>query len=93
VRRLLDNAGTPRAEVADDRVTAQRLNPGEESGPGGPLVWREIEIELADSADSAGSALLTAAGQLLRDAGARPARSASKLGRLLSTEDRGSGAV
>jgi inorganic triphosphatase YgiF len=46
-----------------------------------PLVWREIEVE----AGEAGSAdLLTAAGKLLKEAGARPARSASKLGRLLA---------
>jgi inorganic triphosphatase YgiF len=81
VRRLLDNAGTPRAEVADDRVTAQRLDQGE---PVAPLVWREIEVELAGPDDPAARALLSAAGQLLRDAGARPARSASKLGRLLT---------
>jgi inorganic triphosphatase YgiF len=92
VRRLLDNAGTPRAEVADDRVTAQRLAPsdGGQGDSAAPLVWREIEVELAGPDDSAARALLSAAGQLLRDAGARPARSASKLGRLLSTEDRGS---
>jgi inorganic triphosphatase YgiF len=81
VRRLLDNAGTPRAEVADDRVTAQRLDQGESAAP---LVWREIEVELAGPDDSAARNLLSAAGRLLRDAGARPARSASKLGRLLT---------
>jgi hypothetical protein len=91
VRRLTSNAGTVLAEIADDQVTARRLPAG--TGPAGseqagteqagtePLVWREIEVE----AGEAGSAdLLTAAGKLLKEAGARPARSASKLGRLLA---------
>jgi CYTH domain len=96
VRRLTSNAGTVLAEIADDQVTARRLPAG--TGPAGtgqagtgpagtepaaaePLVWREIEVE-AGEAGSAG--LLTAAGKLLKEAGARPARSASKLGRLLA---------
>lgn len=76
VRRLSDIAGTPVAEVADDHVTAQRLTPS----PGAPLSWREIEVELLPGAPDD---LLPAAGALLREAGARPARSASKLGRVL----------
>jgi hypothetical protein len=96
VRRLTSNTGAVLAEVADDQVTARRLpggtGPGStgpgDAGPGDagpvstePLVWREIEVE-AGEAGSAG--LLTAAGKLLQEAGARPARSASKLGRLLA---------
>jgi CYTH domain len=91
VRRLTSNTGALLAEIADDQVTARRLpggtGPGD-AGPGNaglvstaPLVWREIEVE-AGEAGSAG--LLTAAGKLLQEAGARPARSASKLGRLLA---------
>lgn len=76
VRRLLDHAGTPRAEVADDHVTAQRL-----SADSAAVTWREIEIELIGPEPPG---LLAAASKLLTTAGARPARSASKLGRLLS---------
>ena len=45
--------------------------------------WREIEVELVEGAKVGG--LLEAAGQALREAGARPSASASKLGRLLGT--------
>ncbi|HTX28736.1 MAG TPA: CYTH domain-containing protein [Streptosporangiaceae bacterium] len=77
---LTSPAGEALAEVADDRVTATRL--GEPSDE--PLTWREIEVEaIADGA--AASGLLEAAGQVLRDAGARRSASASKLGRLLGT--------
>jgi inorganic triphosphatase YgiF len=77
---LTSPAGEALAEVADDRVTATRL--GEPSDE--PLTWREIEVEaIADG--PAASGLLEAAGQALRDAGARRSASASKLGRLLGT--------
>jgi inorganic triphosphatase YgiF len=76
---LTDRAGEPLAEVADDLVTATRLDePGAE-----PVTWREIEVEAAEGAEVAG--LLEAAGQALRKAGARRSLSASKLGRLLGT--------
>jgi inorganic triphosphatase YgiF len=72
---LTDQAGEPLAEVADDRVTATRL-----AEPGGePLTWREIEVELTGPAPG----LLEAAGQALRQAGARRSSSSSKLARLL----------
>lgn len=68
--------GAPVAEIADDTVTARRLG----SGAGGdPLIWREIEIEVEEAGSPAGEA---AAWRLL-EAGARPARSASKLARVL----------
>jgi inorganic triphosphatase YgiF len=73
VRYLTGLDGSALGEVADDAVTARRL-PGD--GTAG-LAWREIEVESGD-AD-----LLAAAGALLTEAGARPARSASKLGHLL----------
>ena len=44
--------------------------------------WHEIEVELV----SGPSAVLEAAGNLLREAGARPSASASKLGRLLAAD-------
>ena len=76
---LTGQADEPLAEVADDLVTARRLDePGAE-----PMTWREIEVEAAEGAEVAG--LLEAAGQALRKAGARRSASASKLGRLLGT--------
>jgi inorganic triphosphatase YgiF len=80
VVRLTGQAGEPLAEVADDRVTATRLDQ-----PGGePATWREIEVEaLAQGPGALG--LLEAAGQALRQAGARRSSSASKLGRLLGS--------
>ena len=74
---LTGQAGEPLAEIADDLVTATRLDqPG-----AAPMRWREIEVEAAEGADAAG--LLEAAGQALREAGARPSSAASKLARLL----------
>ena len=76
---LTGQADEPLAEVADDLVTARRLDvPGAE-----PMTWREIEVEAAEGAEVAG--LLEAAGRALREAGARRSASASKLGRLLGT--------
>ena len=76
---LTGKAGEPLAEVADDLVTATRLDePGAE-----PMRWREIEVEAAEGARVGG--VLEAAGQALRQAGAQPSASASKLGRLLGT--------
>jgi inorganic triphosphatase YgiF len=75
---LTDRTGEPLAEVADDQVTATRLDrPGAE-----PVMWREVEVESL-TPDPGAPGLLEAAGQALRRAGARPSSSASKLGRLL----------
>jgi inorganic triphosphatase YgiF len=75
---LTGPAGEGLAEVADDRVTARRLDqPGTE-----PQTWREIEIE-ALSSDPQIPGLLKAAGRALREAGARRSASSSKLGRVL----------
>lgn len=73
VRLLTGPDGTSLGEVADDAVTATRVPAGATAA----LSWREIEVESADQD------VLEAAGQLLAGAGARPARSASKLGHLL----------
>jgi inorganic triphosphatase YgiF len=75
---LTSQAGQPLAEIADDRVTATRLD---QQGSQ-PLIWREIEVE-ALTDDPGVSGLLEATGQVLRQAGARRSPSASKLGRLL----------
>ena len=76
---LTGQAGEPLAEVADDLVTAIRLDEPRAE----PMRWREIEVEAAEGAKVGG--LLEAAGQALREAGARRSPSASKLGRLLGT--------
>ena len=74
---LASQAGEPLAEVADDLVTAARLDePGAE-----PMRWREIEVEAVEGAKSEG--VLEAAGQALREAGAIRSTAASKLSRLL----------
>ncbi|MGR6317287.1 CYTH and CHAD domain-containing protein [Micromonospora soli] len=61
-RRLLDGAGRPLAEVAEDSVEAQDLVSGERQA------WHEIEVELVDGDE----ALLDAVEARLREAGARP---------------------
>ena len=76
---LADRAGKPLAEVADDLVTAARLDePGAE-----PMRWREIEVEAVEGAQA--EDVLEAAGQALRESGARRSTAASKLSRLLGT--------
>ena len=72
-------SGVPLVEVADDRVTAIRF--GEPDS--GPMTWREIEVE-ALSSDSAAAAMLETVGTVLREAGARPSASGSKLARVLN---------
>jgi inorganic triphosphatase YgiF len=76
---LTSRAGEPLVEVADDLVTATRLDEPRAE----PMRWREIEVEVVEGAKVGG--LLEAAGQALREAGARRSPSASKLGRLLGT--------
>jgi len=71
-------AGNALAEVADDRVTAIRF--GETDSR--PMSWREIEVE-AKSPDA--TDLLETIGKALREAGARPSASGSKLARVLGT--------
>ena len=71
-------SGVPLVEVADDRVTAIRF--GEPDS--GPMTWREIEVE-ALSPDSEAAAMLESVGTMLREAGARPSASGSKLARVM----------
>jgi inorganic triphosphatase YgiF len=75
VRRLIGPAGEVLAEAADDSVSARRLVPQRPE-----MRWREVEVELVTGQPS----LLEPAGKLLQEAGARPSRSASKLGRVLA---------
>ena len=72
-------SGAPLVEVADDLVTAIRF--GEPDS--GPMTWREIEVE-ALSSDSGAAAMLESVGTVLREAGARPSASGSKLARVLN---------
>jgi inorganic triphosphatase YgiF len=77
---LTGEAGEPLAEVADDLVTASRLDqPGSE-----PMRWREIEVEAAEGNADA-PAVLEAVGRELLKAGATRSTSSSKLGRVLGT--------
>jgi inorganic triphosphatase YgiF len=77
---LTRDDGRTVAEVADDMVTARRLN-GASGGAGQPLRWREVEVEVPEPEPD----LQRAAADLLRAAGARPSGEASKLSRLLSS--------
>jgi inorganic triphosphatase YgiF len=78
VVRVAARTGDASVEVADDRVTAIRF--GEPDSE--PMTWREIEVEVMSS-DSGAAALLETVGQALREAGARPSASGSKLARVL----------
>jgi CHAD domain-containing protein len=82
VHHLLGPGGSRLAEVADDRVT----------GETGSAVsaWREIEVELLDGDRE----VLEAVAARLREAGATPSGSSSKLARLLDLrgDDDGEGA-
>jgi CHAD domain-containing protein len=73
--RVLDADGNLVVEVADDRVNATTL--GEEARLSS---WREIEVELGPAGDEA---VLVAAGDLLRRAGAEPWSGGIKLDRAL----------
>ncbi|MFD0684166.1 CYTH and CHAD domain-containing protein [Actinomadura fibrosa] len=92
VVRLLDGNGAMLAEVADDLVTGRDVRGAvgapeivangavpvaDEPAPG--VRWREVEVELGEGTPE----LLKAVGKRLRKAGARRAKSSSKLGRLL----------
>jgi CHAD domain-containing protein len=71
VWRLVGRKGKPLAEVADDRVSARRLDKSTVDE------WRELEVELADPAAVQGM------DRALRNAGLRRARHRSKLARVL----------
>ena len=72
-------SGDPLVEVADDLVTGIRLGAGDTE----PMKWREIEVE-ALSPGSGAAAMLESVGKVLREAGARPSASGSKLARVLN---------
>ena len=73
-RRLIDDEGVVLAEVADDQVAASIPDTG-----GGPVTWREIEVELI-----AGDAeVLSRVGKRLIKAGAERTARTSKLSKLI----------
>ena len=73
---LLDDDGHVLAEVADDRVSAQR-----QQEPATADSWREIEVELAGG----DSALLLAVDDTLRQHGLHPSARSAKLERVLGS--------
>ena len=75
VTNLLDPAGQVLAEVADDRVTANR-----EDDPSSAASWREVEVELAGG----DSDLLAAVDTVLREHGITVSARSAKLERVLS---------
>jgi CHAD domain-containing protein len=77
LRHLLDADGTLLAELAVDKVTAERL-----SGGGGTAHWTEIEVELAVGT---GPGFLDAVEEVLTQAGIRRAPGPSKLARALAS--------
>jgi inorganic triphosphatase YgiF len=77
---LAGPAGQALLEVADDLVTAVRFGQAGRE----PMRWREIEVEVLSPGDEA-TALLETVGTVLREAGARPSASGSKLARVLGT--------
>ncbi|MBW8482035.1 CYTH and CHAD domain-containing protein [Actinomadura parmotrematis] len=90
---LLDEAGRPLAEIADDLVTGRDLREtsavvftpedgAETGGADGALRWREVEVELKGGSPD----VLKAVGKRLKRAGASRSGSASKLSRVLATE-------
>ena len=73
-------SGAPLVEVADDLVTAVRLGEPDR----GPMTWREIEVEALSPDSGAAAAMLESVGTVLREAGARPSASGSKLARVMN---------
>ena len=73
-------SGAPLVEVADDRVTAIRFGQPDSE----PMTWREIEVEALSPDSETAAAMLETVGKVLREAGARPSASGSKLARVLN---------
>jgi inorganic triphosphatase YgiF len=73
-------SGAPLVEVADDRVTAIRFGQPDSE----PMTWREIEVEALSPDSETAVAMLETVGKVLREAGARPSASGSKLARVLN---------
>ncbi|MEC4014842.1 CYTH and CHAD domain-containing protein [Streptomyces sp. H27-D2] len=85
VRHLLDADGALIAELAVDRVGAQRLSP-DGQGVGEQVRWAEVEVELADGGDPR---VLDGIEARLVASGLRPASAPSKLARALAETEPG----
>jgi len=82
VTRLLDEDGDQIAELADDRVRAQRLD---DEAPETPRTWREVEVETVDGVDAqTAHELFAALDGRFAAVGAGPAAVSSKLARGLA---------
>ncbi len=77
---LEDDEGRVLAEVADDRVTAERVDPVDDAAAASS--WREWEVEL----EAGGRPLLGEVASLLLEAGATESSWGSKLARTLGVE-------
>lgn len=79
VTRLLDEDDDQVAELADDRVVAQRLDA---DAPSTPRTWREVEVEVVDGVDDqVAHELFRSLDGRFAAVGAAPAAVASKLAR------------
>ncbi|SBN62826.1 CYTH domain-containing protein [Curtobacterium sp. 9128] len=82
VTRLLDEDGDQVAELADDRVSAQRLDA---DAPADPRTWREVEVETVEGVDpQIAHEFLGSLDGRFAAVGAGPAAVASKLARGLA---------
>lgn len=77
LHRLLDEDGTPLAEIVVDSVTALQLRDG-----GAPRRWREVEVELVEGDER----LLARVARWLTKRGAEPSLSSSKLARAVELD-------
>jgi CHAD domain-containing protein len=85
VIELLDGSGTGLVELADDAVETEVLGEvGVAGGTGGPTAWRELEVELLSGDEDT----VRLAAARLTKAGARTAKSPSKLSSALAAGGR-----
>ena len=84
VRRLVDPTGQVLVEVADDRVTGQRIAgvAGQDEAPAEMTTWRAIEVEVVHGPPR----LLTDVDAPLRERGLTPAPAVSPVVRMLGAE-------
>ena len=76
---------TPLAEFCNDNVTAWSAAAAEDAEADAEQKWREWELELVSTGETANTELLDRLSNRLLDAGARPAGHGSKLARVLGS--------